>query len=207
MCEGVILKKFRVFETFAGIGAQRKALSNLAKINKINFEVVAIAEWDIYANFAYEAIHYKKRLTKKVNEVFLNEYLLKTDLSKDSKTPLSDSAKLKLPLELKREIYNTNQNIKNIGSVVNMYDRYRDFGLVGNVDLLTYSFPCQDLSNAGNFHGFNKGIQKGTRSGLLLEIEALLKKLYDNKEELPKYLLMENVRSLISDKHLPDFKI
>ena len=28
------------------------------------------------------------------------------------------------------------------------------------VDILTYSFPCQDLSNVGAFHGYNKGIDK-----------------------------------------------
>ena len=38
-------------------------------------------------------------------------------------------------------------------------------------DLLTYSFPCQDISVAG----LNKGIVRGgTRSGLLYEIERLL---------------------------------
>ena len=39
-------------------------------------------------------------------------------------------------------------------------------------DLLTYSFPCQDLSVAGK----QKGIDKGTRSGLLLEVKRLLLK-------------------------------
>ena len=29
-----------------------------------------------------------------------------------------------------------------------------------DVDVLTYSFPCQDLSNVGAFHGYNKGIDK-----------------------------------------------
>lgn len=39
-------------------------------------------------------------------------------------------------------------------------------------DLLTYSFPCQDLSNAGKKQGMSKG--KNTRSGLLWEVERLL---------------------------------
>ena len=38
--------------------------------------------------------------------------------------------------------------------------------------LLTYSFPCQDLSNAGKGRGMEKG--SGTRSGLLWEVERLL---------------------------------
>ena len=44
--------------------------------------------------------------------------------------------------------------------------------------LLTYSFPCQDLSNAGKGAGMEKG--SGTRSGLLWEVERLL----DDCEEL-----------------------
>lgn len=53
--------------------------------------------------------------------------------------------------------------------------------------LLTYSFPCQDLSNAGKGRGMEKG--SGTRSGLLWEVERLL----DECTELPQVLLMENV--------------
>jgi len=59
-------------------------------------------------------------------------------------------------------------------------------------DLLTYSFPCQDLSIAGK----QEGITEGNRSGLLLEVERLL----DGLTEKPKYLLLENVKNLISEK-------
>lgn len=38
--------------------------------------------------------------------------------------------------------------------------------------IMTYSFPCQDLSNAGKQKGMKKG--SGTRSGLLWEVERLL---------------------------------
>ena len=53
--------------------------------------------------------------------------------------------------------------------------------------LLTYSFPCQDLSNAGKKGGMEKG--SGTRSGLLWEVERLLNECTN----LPQVLLMENV--------------
>ena len=53
--------------------------------------------------------------------------------------------------------------------------------------LLTYSFPCQDLSVAGKGRGMTKG--SGTRSGLLWEVERLLNEV----ENLPQVLLMENV--------------
>ena len=64
-------------------------------------------------------------------------------------------------------------------------------------DLLTYSFPCQDLSVAGK----GAGIKEGTRSGLLLEVERLLG-IYEKK---PRYLLLENVKNLVGKQHKPDF--
>ena len=44
------------------------------------------------------------------------------------------------------------------------------------IDILTYSFPCQDLSNVGAFHGYNKGIDKdsGSRSSLLWQVGRVL---------------------------------
>ena len=68
-------------------------------------------------------------------------------------------------------------------------------------DLLTYSFPCQDLSVAGK----QKGIDKDTRSGLLLEVKRLLLKAKENGA-LPKYLLLENVKNLVGKKFLKDFE-
>ena len=68
-------------------------------------------------------------------------------------------------------------------------------------DLLTYSFPCQDLSVAGH----QKGINKDTRSGLLLEVERLLLKAKENGT-LPKYLLLENVKNLVGKKFIKDFE-
>lgn len=73
---------------------------------------------------------------------------------------------------------------------------------LGDADMWTYSFPCQDLSQAGK----QAGIKEGTRSGLLYEVERLLEiAVYRNKNQ-PKYLLLENVRALVSKKFMPDFK-
>ena len=67
-------------------------------------------------------------------------------------------------------------------------------------DLWTYSFPCQDISVAGN----QKGISEGTRSGLLYQVQRLLEVA---KEEgtLPKYLLLENVKNLVGKKFKSQF--
>lgn len=66
--------------------------------------------------------------------------------------------------------------------------------------IMTYSFPCQDLSVAGKGEGMTKG--SGTRSGLLWEVERLLNEV----EHLPQVLLMENVPMVHSAEHMPDFK-
>ena len=66
--------------------------------------------------------------------------------------------------------------------------------------MMTYSFPCQDLSVAGKGKGMSR--DSGTRSGLLWEVERLL----DETEHLPQVLLMENVPQVISKKNTPDFE-
>ena len=64
-------------------------------------------------------------------------------------------------------------------------------------DLITYSSPCQDFSQAGKQAGGEKG--SGTRSSLLLECERIIRAVK------PKYLLMENVKALTSKKFMPLF--
>ena len=62
--------------------------------------------------------------------------------------------------------------------------------------LLTYSFPCTDLSCAGKQMGMQRN--SGTRSSLLWEVERLLKECV----ELPQYLLMENVPQVIGKSNI-----
>lgn len=68
--------------------------------------------------------------------------------------------------------------------------------------ILTYSFPCQDLSLAGKQKGMAKGNQ--TRSGLLWEVERILDECKGN---LPQILLMENVPQVIGTKNIKDFDL
>lgn len=60
-----------------------------------------------------------------------------------------------------------------------------------SADLWTFGFPCQDVSIAGK----QKGLKKGTRSGLFYEIMRLLD---ERKENKPKWLVCENVKNLLS---------
>lgn len=71
--------------------------------------------------------------------------------------------------------------------------------------IMTYSFPCQDLSLAGVGKGMTKG--KSTRSGLLWEVERILDECLELNGNLPQCLLMENVPMIHSEKHIKDFKL
>lgn len=72
-----------------------------------------------------------------------------------------------------------------------------DWEKVPDFDLFTYSFPCQSVSTAGKQHGLEEG--SGTRSSLLWQCRrAIIAKK-------PKYLLMENVRGLVSERFRPLF--
>lgn len=91
-----------------------------------------------------------------------------------------------------------------INSYEQLHGTVNNFGDISKIDILptadlwTYSFPCQDISVSGKQRGFDK--EDNTRSGLLWEVERLLK-----VSEKPKYLLMENVKNLVSKKFKPGF--
>lgn len=69
---------------------------------------------------------------------------------------------------------------------------------VPDFDLLSYSFPCTDISVAGRQRGLAEG--SGTVSSLLWECRRAI------ETKRPKYLLMENVKSLLSSKFRPHFQ-
>lgn len=70
--------------------------------------------------------------------------------------------------------------------------------------LMTYSFPCTDLSMAGKRAGMKKG--SGTRSGLLWEVERILREIKESGGELPQILFMENVPQVHADANRADFQ-
>ncbi len=88
-----------------------------------------------------------------------------------------------------------------------LFPEYRDLNLgdmsriewdkVPNFDILTYSTPCQSVSTAGLRKGIAEG--SGTRSSLLWYTRnAIIAKK-------PKYLMMENVKGLVTEKFRPFF--
>ncbi|QGS51855.1 DNA (cytosine-5-)-methyltransferase [Spiroplasma tabanidicola] len=200
------MKKIKVFETFAGIGAQRKALDILKQNNILDYEIVATSEWDIWANISYNSIHHNnKNIAKNLSDEEINSFLSNFTHSNDSKKPMNIETLFKKPRLVRELLYSSYKNSNNQGSILSI-DEKKLLEKIKKFDLLTYSFPCQDLSAAGSIHGFNKGMKKGsgTRSGLLWEIERILSKLKKHNR-LPKYLLLENVKNMISQKHKDDY--
>ena len=65
-------------------------------------------------------------------------------------------------------------------------------------DLIMHGSPCQDFSVAGKGAGGDKG--SGTRSSLMYETIRIVDKLR------PKYVIWENVKNLLSEKHRPNFE-
>lgn len=193
-----------IIELFAGIGSQKKALVDL----KIKHKVLNIAEWYIPAILAYDSIHHGKRDLDSIDDVSLmemKEYLGKFTFSMNSKKPMSKNAFENMNINLVKHLYIANRRTNNLVSI----DKVHGSELSGNIDVMTYSFPCQDLSNVGAFHGYNNGIDKGikSRSGLLWEVERILKERVKSDLELPKILLMENVSTLLSPRHNKNFQL
>ena len=72
--------------------------------------------------------------------------------------------------------------------------------LFPDVDLITYGFPCQDISTAGRQKGFEDGAGNRTRSGLFFEALRIIQDLQ------PKWAICENVKALTMKQFKNEFK-
>lgn len=81
---------------------------------------------------------------------------------------------------------------KNLGDITKVNETKLD-----DFDLLIYGFPCQDISVIGE----QKGMIEGTRSGLLHEALRI------GKYKRPKYMIAENVKNLIGENFIKDFRL
>ena len=194
--------KINVVELFSGIGSQAKALKNIGfKIN-----VQKTCEWDIHAFIGYDAIHNSSSILKKYENKTKEELvkvLSKYSLSCDGKTPMLKKTLDSYSLEVLKRICSAIDRTKNMVDV----SMVKGKDMPNDTDILTYSFPCQDLSNVGAFHGYKKGIDpdSGSRSSLLWQVGRILTEMKKSAINMPKYLVMENVPTLLSSRHKPNF--
>ena len=191
-------KPIRLIELFAGYGSQSLALKYLG----VPIKHHKISEWAVKSIQAYKDLHYGDDNTdysEGHNIEEIKQFLLGR-ISFDYSTPATEQQIKRLSESQTRTIFNNMVATKNLGSIMAIKGEELD---ITDTDkycyIMTYSFPCQDLSSAGKGKGM--GRDSGTRSGLLWEVERLLKET----PNLPQVLLMENVPEVIGAKNIKHF--
>ena len=195
-------RKYNLVEFFSGIGSQAKALKNL----DVEINTLATSEWDLHAFVAYDAIHNSTEIPEEINSMTKEEILeklAKYTLSNNGKEAMKFSSLKTYSERAIKRIYTGLVRSKNLVDISSV----SGFDMPEKIDILTYSFPCQDLSNVGAFHGYNKGIDRnsGSRSSLLWQVGRILMEMNDLGKGLPRFLLMENVPALLSQRHHENF--
>lgn len=91
--------------------------------------------------------------------------------------------------------------IHNVPESLNLGDitKIDETALEKNVDLITYGFPCQDISVAGKRKGFSDGKTK-TRSGLFFDALRVIQAIQ------PKIAIAENVKNLTGKRFKNEFE-
>lgn len=191
----------KVIEAFSGVGSQTQALKNAG----IDHEVKAIVEWEISAIYAYDLLHngpqdlsiYRHHTKESIVEI-LSQY----SLSSDGSQQLTERALSSMSLLQLKAILQSIERTNNLVDITKVHANQ-----LPDTDLLTYSFPCQDLSVSGHWHCISGGINRdaNNRSTLLWEIERLLLEYKESTKPLPRFLLMENVSNILSEKHIGNF--
>lgn len=198
-----IKKPIRLIEFFAGYGSQALALNYLG----LEFEHWKICEWAVKSIQAYKDIHFSNDNTdyyseQPFNDDWLISWLYEKGISSNYNEPMTKQQIMRLSTEQRQKIYN---NICSTHNLVNIQQvKGKDLEIIDTDEydyILTYSFPCQDLSLAGKQKGMS---DTSTRSGMLWEVERILsecKKL----DTLPQILLMENVPQVHGADNVEDF--
>lgn len=216
-------EKITMIELFSGIGAQERALRQL----NIPYEITATCDCDKDAVLSYAAMR-----TDFENEFNSYNFPSVEDMIDElqNKNVGFDFMKGKhtittrTPINKLKQYYFADKLSKNLGDIGNV-ER------LPYADLVTYSFPCTDLSVAGKGEGMQnkcdscghswpidfsnaeevlicpncgEKVSSSTRSGLLGQVQRLLSVAYENNE-LPKYLLLENVKNLVGKKFKSQF--
>lgn len=193
-----INKPIRLITLFSGYDSQALALKYLG----VDFELYKTCEWAIKSIQALKDLHFgedTKDYSKDLETSQIKEFLLNKGISSNYNEPMNKSQINRLSEKQVRNIYN---NIKATHNLVNIQQvKGKDLEIVNSnkyTYIMTYSFPCQDLSLAGNRALMS---DTSTRSGMLWEVERILTEL----EEKPQVLLMENVPQVHGEGAKEDF--
>ena len=185
---------------FSGIGCQERGFENS---NLFDVEVVNTSEINKEAVLSYAAIHcgltnemvdtYKDYPSREEMARQLTEINLGYEPEKDKRFDW---------YKLARRKSNDIEKYWLASKLTNNLGDINKIEFLSYADLWTISSPCQSISVAGKMDGLKKG--SGTYSSLVWDSARLLQRA---KEDgiLPKYLLMENVKNLVSKKFKDQF--
>ena len=214
--------KITMIELFSGIGAQERALRQVG----IPYEIIATCDCDKDAVLSYASMRYNFKNEFDTYEFPSADEMIKElqfknigyDFARNKHTITSRTLGNKI-----KQYYLADKLSKNLGDISKVKR-------LPYADMVTYSFPCTDLSVAGkgegmvnkclcgyswpiDFSNVNESltcpncsakVQSSTRSGLLGQVQRLLA-VSKNENTLPKYLLLENVKNLVGKKFKPQF--
>ena len=179
------------------------ALRNLG----VEFERYKICEWEVNASLSYKAIHFPYDHCDYSADFSKNEiirYLYTAGISNDGKKPMSYESIERKNEKWLRQVFNAMVTTTNGVDVTRISGKALEIVDTDKYDyVITWSFPCTDLSIQGKMQGMAKG--SGTNSSVVWEVERILRECKE-VGELPKVLLMENVPQVISDKNIDSFK-
>lgn len=185
------MEEIRIFDIFAGIGALHQSLKELG----VPVRVTNLSEVDIDATMSYAGGHidnFKDLEFEYPSVEEMRQWLIDRNIGYSFEKNKSSVPRMKV--EKLKLAYKANVLLNNLGDISKIdYDKIEDF------DLMNMSFPCTDLSNAGQQRGMRNEDGTPTRSGLYVySIKAV-------RAKKPKYVMIENVKALIQKKFIDDF--
>ena len=184
-----------------GYGSQALALKYLG----VEFEHWRTCEWAVKSIQAYKDIHFSNDnidYSERYGTQNIKDILYTKGISNNYNEPMSREQIMRLSDKQVRNIYNNIVATKNMVNIQQV--KGEDLGVIDNDKycyIMTYSFPCQDLSLAGKGKGMS---DTSTRSGMLWEVERILDEC-NKLGELPNILLMENVPQVHGADNIKDF--
>ncbi|MDY0141673.1 MAG: DNA (cytosine-5-)-methyltransferase [Bacteroidales bacterium] len=198
-----IKKPIRIIELFAGYGSQLFALKYLGA----NVTSHKIVEWAVPSIQAYKDAHFHDRNDDHTsNKTFddLVDELLNYGISSDYNEPMTRQQIVRKGLNWCKQVYNNIKNTDNLVNIMNTKGVDLEVEEQDKYDyIMTYSFPCQDLSIAGKLGGMDEDSE--TRSSMLWQVKRILDEL-NQTNSLPQVLLMENVIQVIGKGNIQNME-
>ena len=218
------METIKLLELFSGIQSQERAIRQL----NIPYESVGVCDCDKDVLVSSAAMRFD--LENEIanynfpsTEVMIGELQQKNigyDFEHQKHTITG-----RTPITKLKQYYISDKLLKNLGDISKVERLPR-------VNFVTYSSPCQSFSVAGKLAGAAKTCIKcghkwdidfsnpdynykcpmcgnasleSTTSGLLQEVQRLLSVAYE-ENELPEYLMLENVKNLVGKKFIGQFE-